>query len=80
MNLLKSLLKSNLDFECPECHFINEFTLNDAFLEVMFVCRGCKKNIHLNDNLWSVKKAKRDISEAEQSLASLFKKPIVIKI
>jgi hypothetical protein len=52
-----SLLKQNIEFECPECNFKNKATLRQITIQDTIICRGCKSNINLNDHFGSAKKA-----------------------
>ncbi|MHC4346742.1 MAG: hypothetical protein ACYSUP_18895, partial [Planctomycetota bacterium] len=52
-----------VDVECPRCHFVNPIWMKQARLRDTIICRGCKRNIYLDDSMNSVRKAQRRISE-----------------
>ena len=56
--------KIKIDFECPECEFINYFYFKQARLRDVIICRGCKANIHLDDHMNECKIARRRINKA----------------
>lgn len=53
---------------CPECEFENDFTFKQARLRDVLICRGCKRNIRLDDRLNECKRAARQF----ESLMSKF--------
>ncbi|MCF8420766.1 MAG: hypothetical protein K9G63_17960 [Melioribacteraceae bacterium] len=57
-----------IDFECPQCSFINDFYFKQARLRDVIICRGCKANIHLDDHMNECKIARRQINRALQNL------------
>jgi rRNA maturation endonuclease Nob1 len=66
---------------CPVCEFHNTFTIKQARLKYMIICRGCKTNIQLDDRMNECRKAIRQI---ERTIAgfedSLKKLNLTIKI
>lgn len=60
---------------CPVCEFYNTFTIKQARLRDMIICRGCKTNIQLDDHMNECRKATRQIeraiAELQESLKSL---------
>lgn len=60
---------------CPKCVFENPFTIKQARLRDIIICRGCKANIQLDDHMNECKKAvrqvERAINELHESLQSL---------
>lgn len=60
---------------CPLCDFENPFTLKQARLRDVIICRGCKANIHLDDQMNECRKAvrqvERAIDELQESLKNL---------
>lgn len=60
---------------CPVCEFRNTFTIKQARLRDMIICRGCKANIQLDDHMNECRKATRQIERAiaefEDSLKNL---------
>ncbi len=60
---------------CPICEFHNTFTIKQARLRDMIICRGCKANIQLDDDMNECRKVTRQIERAitgfEDSLKDL---------
>jgi len=67
--------KATFDLECPRCRFSLKIRFRDARLRDVLICRGCKANIHLDDNMNECRKARRAFQVAmkqlEQSLQGL---------
>lgn len=63
----------SVDLVCPRCNFYNPATIKQIRLNDVIICRGCKANIQLVDQMGEVGKAQRQIQE---SFAKLFAKPI----
>lgn len=57
-----------LDFPCPRCGFFNPFSLKQARLRDVIICRGCKVNIHLDDQMNECRKAEEDVRRAMDGL------------
>jgi hypothetical protein len=49
---------------CPICEFHNTFTIKQARLRDMIICRGCKANIQLDDEMNECRKVTRQIERA----------------
>ena len=49
--------KETIEFDCPSCGFYNEIFYRQARLNDMIICRGCKTNIQLNDQMYECRKA-----------------------
>ena len=60
--------KNEVDVNCPECKAANKVTLLQVAAEETINCSGCTKNIKLNDNNGSMKKA---IASVNKSLGDL---------
>ena len=60
---------------CPRCKFENPFTLKQARLRDVIICRGCKANIQLDDQMNecknAVRRTERMISELQNSLKNM---------
>lgn len=60
---------------CPICSFDNTFTIKQARLRDIIICRGCKANVHLDDNMNECRKVTRQIERAiaefQESLKNL---------
>jgi len=69
------LAKHPVNIECPFCSFLNRVTLKEVKLNNVSICRGCKKNIRLIDQFYTVKKALRSFSRSikkfEEELSKL---------
>ena len=65
--------KASFDIECPRCKFLAEVRLRDARLRDVLICRGCKSNIQLDDNMNECRKARRQIQEAIDKLGQALK-------
>jgi hypothetical protein len=52
-----------IEIECPQCGFYNPICMKQARLLDVIICRGCKRNIQLNDSMNTVRKARRQILE-----------------
>ena len=52
-----------VEIECPKCIFYNTIWIKQARLRDIIICRGCKSNIHLDDSMNEVRKARRRILE-----------------
>ena len=67
--------KFTVDFECPKCGFYNPIFLKQARLRDVIICRGCKANIQLDDQMNECRKAtrqvKRSLKKLEDSLGDL---------
>ena len=63
------LIEVNID--CPLCNFKNEIFLKNIRLKDVIICRGCKKNIQLNDHMNTFRKAKRDIERQITELQNI---------
>ena len=57
-----------VEVECPVCDFANPVWLKQARVRDVIICRGCKTNIQLDDQMNSVRKARRDIRAAFRKL------------
>lgn len=62
-----------LDFQCPKCLFFNHFLFKQARLRDVIICRGCKGNIQLDDNMNECRKASKSIRSALTELENSIK-------
>ena len=53
---------------CPLCNFENDFTIKQARLRDVIICRGCKANIQLDDQMNECRKATRSVEKTLQEL------------
>lgn len=65
--------KQTIDFKCPECGFYNKATLKQVRLQDVIICRGCKKNIHLQDKNKSVSKMVHNLNQTMKNLGKALK-------
>jgi len=67
--------KHEIEIQCPECSFYNPIWLKQARLRDVIICRGCKSNIQLDDQMNETRKAiksiRRAIAELEETLKGL---------
>lgn len=47
-----------VEIQCPLCSFYNPIWIKQARLRDTIICRGCKANIMLDDNMNTVRKAR----------------------
>ena len=73
--------KYTIEFACPKCGFYNEIFFKQARLRDVVICRGCKVNIQLDDQMnecrkvaRSVRRAGREFQESLKSLSNALKK------
>jgi hypothetical protein len=73
--MMINLDRHRIEVPCPSCDFHNPIILRQARLRDVIICRGCKANIHLDDQMNECKKALRSIrramNEFEQTLKNL---------
>lgn len=60
--------REEIEIQCPECRFYNPIFIRQARLRDVIICRGCKRNIRLNDHMNEVRKAERQLRKAFQDL------------
>lgn len=72
--------KYEIDFRCPKCGFYNEVYIKQVRVRDVIICRGCKTNIRLDDQMNQVKKAVREINRSMSKLEKTFNKLSSIKI
>jgi len=58
---------------CPLCGFENDFTIKQARLRDVIICRGCKANIQLDDQMNECRKAARNVDRAIQDFQDSLK-------
>lgn len=63
------------EVECPKCNFATKIFYRDARLRDVLICRGCKANIQLDDQMNECRKARRQVQatmrELENALGKL---------
>lgn len=60
-----NLDKFSIEIPCPKCIFYNPIFLRQARLQDVIICRGCKRNIQLNDQM---AECQREIRRVEKAL------------
>ncbi len=68
-----TLDKQFVDAQCERCGFWNDFTIKEARLDQVLICRGCKANIQLRDYLGTVKRSERNVRRAMKDLENTLK-------
>lgn len=56
------------EFECPTCSFFNSATMKQIRLNDVMICRGCKTNIQLIDQMNSMRKARQYVRRSMKRL------------
>ena len=65
---------ANIEFPCQKCGFYNKIRLKQARLRDVIICRGCKRNIILDDHMNEIRKARMEINNMLTSMINLFNK------
>lgn len=55
-----------ITFDCPFCQFLNTVTFKQFRIRDVIICRGCKANILLLDQLNTCRKAEREVRREMQ--------------
>jgi Zn ribbon nucleic-acid-binding protein len=63
-----------IDFDCPNCHYQDQFQLLDVKTESTIFCNNCKIAIQLIDSNASAHTSIENINKAFNDLENLFKK------
>lgn len=56
------------EFECPKCKFLNDVWIKQVRTRDVIICRGCKVNIKLDDQMDSFRKTKQSIARKFKEL------------
>jgi hypothetical protein len=56
--------RKEIEIQCPECRFYNPTFIRQARHRDVIICRGCKRNIRLNDHMNEVREADRQLRKA----------------
>ena len=57
-----------VEVECPRCGFTNPVWLKQIRLRDVVICRGCKCNLHLEDQMNTFRKAREDVNRQMRKL------------
>ena len=60
--------KFEIEVPCPGCGFYEPVTLKQIRLDDVVICRGCKANLRLIDQMHQVANARRQLAAAMQRL------------
>ena len=63
---------ATIDFNCPDCGFINSTTIGDTVQGGSVICVGCLKTINFVDEDGSTKRAINEIEDAFNDLGKAF--------
>lgn len=55
---------AQIDFNCPDCEFINTATLNEVVNGASLICVGCLKTIQLVDSDGDTKRSVNEVKQA----------------
>lgn len=64
--------KHTIEIECPKCRFHNPIYFKQARLRDVIICRGCKVNIQLDDQMNECRKAIRSVKQSIRQLEESF--------
>lgn len=62
-----------VEFKCPRCNFYNKILIKQARLRDVIICRGCKSNIQLDDQMNEVRKTVRQFKKLIENLEKSLK-------
>lgn len=62
------LEREEVPIECPECEFVLPATLRQVRIRNIVICRGCKRNVQLEDHLNEVRVGLRGIQQSFKEL------------
>jgi hypothetical protein len=62
-----------IEIQCPNCSFYNYIFIKQARLRDVIICRGCKSNIQLDDQMNEVRKSVRNFRAAMRKLEDSLK-------
>jgi hypothetical protein len=68
--------KLEIEIPCPRCGFYEPVTIKQVRLDDVVICRGCKSNLRLVDQMHQVANARGQLAAALRELADAFSKPI----
>jgi len=66
-----------VEVECPQCRFVNPVWIKQIRLRDVVICRGCKCNLRLEDQMNTFRKAResvhRQMRELQRTIESAFR-------
>ena len=60
--------RHQIEFPCPRCSFYNRATFQQVRQRDVVICRGCKANLQLDDQMNSFRKGRERIQAAVREL------------
>lgn len=63
------LERVEIPVDCPKCGFTIPATLRQVRLRDVVICRGCKRNVQMEDHLNEVRRGLRDAQRSLDELA-----------
>jgi GTPase len=64
---------AQIDFNCPDCGFINTATLGDVSNGASIICVGCLRTIQFVDGDGDTKRAVDEVEQAFNDLGKAFR-------
>jgi len=65
--------KAEIELECPRCGFYNSIFFRQARLRDVIICRGCKCNVRLDDQMNECRKARKQVFRSIGKLGEAMK-------
>ena len=66
--------KATVNFNCPDCEFINTATLSEVVNGASLICIGCLKTIQLVDSGGDTKRGVNEVKQAFNDLGKAFRR------
>ncbi len=60
----------DLEIRCPECRFFEEVRFREVRMRNVYICRGCKLNLRLDDHMNEFRKARKQFTKIIDDLQS----------
>ena len=60
--------------ECPRCRFVTPVWIKQVRLRDVVICRGCKCNLRLEDQMNTVRKARESVNRQMRELQRTFER------
>lgn len=65
-----------VEIDCPRCQFANPIWLKQIRLRDVIICRGCKRNIQLEDQMNTFRKARENIDRQMRQLRRIIERTV----